>query len=240
MSPDFALFYLRFVILLLPMKKLLTYIFLLLFLFTEAQIEVQYNFYNQCKSSIVNDSIEFELQNLKTNESYYSKDSKVVIPSPGKYELFVTINNGQFVRSYEKKIEFKESKKVIDTLTIPKIQFETDNGNKTSYSKYFKCDKVCNGYEVDYFENGNKRLEGNFVNGNPIWEKEFEENGSSIKYYYDKLNRYTKWEYYDQNGNLTEYSINRYKKKYFIQKSYNASGKLIKSEVKIYYPLRKN
>jgi len=222
------------------MKKLLTYIFLFGSLLTEAQIEVKYYFKNQCNSLIVQDSISYELQNLETNESYYSENSKVIIPTLGKYELSVTIRNGKYKRSYEEKIIFKESKKIIDTLTIPKILYETDNNSETDYSKYFKCDQVCNSYEVDYFENGNKRLEGNFVNGNAIWETEFERDGSSIKYYYDKSNRYTKWEYYDQNENLTEYFVNKYKKKHFIQKTYDAKGKLIKSEVKIYYPLRKN
>ena len=222
------------------MKKLLTYIFLFGFLLTEAQIEVKYHFKSQCNSLIAQDSISFELQNLESNESYYSEDSKVKIPTLGKYELSVTIKNGKYERSYEEKIIIKESIIIIDTLTIPRILFETDNNSETDYSKYFKCDKVCNGYEVDYFENGNKRLEGNFVEGNAIWETEFERDGSSIKYYYDKSNRYTKWEYYDQNGNLTEYFVNKYKKKHFIQKTYDAKGKLIKSEVKIYYPLRKN
>ena len=220
------------------MNKLLTITFLFGFLLTEAQIEVEFHFKNLCQSKIIKDSISFELQNLITMESFYSENSKVIIPSTGKYELFVTISNGKYERSYEEKIEFKESKKVIDTLTIPKILFETEKDSETDYSKYFKCDKVCNGYEVDYFENGNKRIEGNFVNGNAIWETEFERDNSSIKYYYDESNRYTKWEYYDQNGNLTQYFINKYKKKHFIQKTYDAKGKLIKSEVKIYYPLK--
>jgi hypothetical protein len=127
------------------------------------------------------------LKNLETKELYYSVSSKVIIPL-GKYELSVTINNGKYQRSYEEKIEFKDSQKVLYTLIIPKILFEIDNNTETDYSKYFKCDKVCNGYEVDYFENGSKRLEGNFMNGNAIWETEFERDGSAIKYYYDKSN----------------------------------------------------
>jgi hypothetical protein len=222
------------------MKKLLTIIFILGFLISEAQIEIEYHFRNQCQYSIVNDSISFELQNTETNESYYSENLKVLIPTPGKYELFVNINNGKYQRSYEEKIDFIDSQKVFDTLTIPKILFEIDNDDETNYSKYLKCDKLCNGYEVDYFENGKIRLEGNFVNGNAVWVTEFDRDSSSIKYYYDKSNRYTKWEYYDQNGNLTEYFINKYKKKHFIQKTYNSMGKKIKREVKIYYPLEKN
>jgi antitoxin component YwqK of YwqJK toxin-antitoxin module len=222
------------------MKKLLIFIFLLGFLTAEAQIEVFYLFKNQCELSIVQDSISFELQNLITDESFYSENSKVIITNTGKYELVVTINNGKYQRSFEEKIEFKDSKTIIDTLEVPKILIEIDIDSETIYSKYFKCEKICDGYEVDYFENGNKRLEGNFKNGNAIWETEFERDGSSIKYYYDKLNRYTKWEYYDQDGNLKEYLINKYKRKHFIQKTYNAKGKLSKSEVKIYYPIRKN
>jgi hypothetical protein len=222
------------------MKKLLTITFLLGFLLTEAQIEVKYYFNNQCELFVVQDSISFELQNLETEESYYSENNKVMIPSPGKYELFVNIKNGKYERSYEDKIEFKDFQNVIDTLTIPKILFEIDNESETDYSRYFKCDKICNGYEVDYFENGNKKLEGNFINGNPIWETEFERDGSFIKYYYNKSNQYTKWEYYNRNGNLTKYFINKYKKNYFKQKTYNAEGKFIKSEIKTYVVKKKN
>jgi hypothetical protein len=201
---------------------------------TQAQIEVEFHFENQCQSTVIKDSISFELQNLATMESFYSEDSKVIIPSPGKYELSVTISNGKYERSYEEKMEFTDSQKVFDTLTIPKILFETDNDSKTTYSKYFKCEKVCDGYEVDYFENGKKRLEGNFSKGKAIWETEFERNGSFIKYYYNKSDRYTRVVTYDSNGNLTEYYLNTYKKENWLQKTYDGKGKLIKTEVKTY------
>ena len=76
---------------------------------TEAQIEVKYHFKSQCNSLIEQDSISFELQNLESNESYYSEDSKVKIPTLGKYELSVTLKNGKYERSYEEKIIIKES-----------------------------------------------------------------------------------------------------------------------------------
>ena len=216
------------------MKQLLTITFLFSFLLTEGQIEVEFHFKNQCESAVAKDSISFELQNLTTSESFYSEDSKVIIPSPGKYELFVTIRNGKYERSYEEKMEFQDSKKVIDTLAIPKILFETDNDSKTDYSKYLKCEKVCDGYEVDYFENGKKRLEGNFLKGKAIWETEFEKDGSFTKYYYDKFDRYSRVESYDSKGKLTEYYLNSYKRKNWIQKTYDGNGKLIKSEIKTY------
>lgn len=221
------------------MKKLLPLIFLFGFQFTEAQIEVEYHFYSECQRRIIKDSLEFNLQNLVTNKSYFPEDSKVIIPYIGKYELSVTIKNGKFIRSYEEEVEFRDSQKVIDTLTVPKILFEFENDNKTDNSKYLNCENLCNGYEVDYFENGKKRFEGNFSDGKAIWETEFERDGSFVKYYYDKLNRYKRFEYYDLNGNLIEYLINKYRKKNFIQKTYNPKGKLIKREVQIYYPVRK-
>jgi hypothetical protein len=61
------------------MKSLLTNIFLFGFLLTKAQIEIKYHFKSQCDSLIAQDSISFELQNMVTNESYYSENLKVLI-----------------------------------------------------------------------------------------------------------------------------------------------------------------
>ena len=86
------------------MKRLLTIILLYSnLLISQNEIEVEYYFKNQCESLINNDSISFELQNLKTMESYYSENLKVIIPSEGKYELFVTINDVKTERSFEER-----------------------------------------------------------------------------------------------------------------------------------------
>ena len=203
------------------------------------QFTITFHFVSSCQKEINKDSISFSLQNQETGEMYFSENSKVIIPNIGKYELSVDIKNGVFEKTYDEMIEFKQITDLVDTLVIPRILYETDNNPNTKYLKYYNCNQICNGYQVDYFKNGKKRLEGDFVDGKPKWEREYEQNGSSIKYFYDKMDRYIKWEYYDKSGKLTSYFINIYREKNFIQKTYNAEGKLIKSEVKILYPTRK-
>ena len=170
-------------------------------------------------------------------ESYYSENLKVKIPSSGKYELFVTINDSNVERSFEEIVEFKNVLKVKDTISIPRIQYVSeklndDFGYDNEFEpKYYNCQYVCENYEVDYFKNGKIRFEGEFKNGKPIWNKEYRRDGSYIKFFYDNLGRWTKWEYYDKNGNLTEYFINIYKRNKRIRKTYNSKGKLIEKKV---------
>jgi antitoxin component YwqK of YwqJK toxin-antitoxin module len=225
------------------MKHLLIILLCSNFLISQNEIEVEYYFENQCGSLTSKDSISFELQNLKTNESYFSDNLKVKIPSPGKYELFVTINDKNIERSFEEIIEFKNVLRVNDTIAIPRIlyvseklndNFEYDNEIEP---KYYNCQNICENYELDYFKNGKTRFEGEFKNGKPIWNSEYQRDGSYIKYHYDKLDRWYKWEYYDQNGNLTKYLKNIYRKKYWIQKTFNSKGKLMSKEIKVNYPI---
>ena len=213
-------------------------------LISQNEIEVEYYFENQCESLISKDSISFELQNLKTMESYYSENLKVKIPSSGKYELFVTINDSKIERSFEEIVEFKNVLKVKDTISIPRILYVSEKLNDDfEYEneiepKYYNCQNICDNYEVDYFKNGKIRFEGKFKNGKPIWNSEYQRDGSYIKYHYDKLDRWYKWEYYDQNGNLIKYLKNIYRKKNWIQKTYDSKGKLISKEIKVNYPIK--
>ena len=213
-------------------------------LISQNEIEVEYYFENQCESLISKDSISFELQNLKTMESYYSENLKVKIPSFGKYQLFVTINDNKIERSFEEIVEFKNVLKVKDTISIPRILYVSEKLNDDfEYEneiepKYYNCQNICDNYEVDYFKNGKIRFEGKFKNGKPIWNSEYQRDGSYIKYHYDKLDRWYKWEYYDQNGNLIKYLKNIYRKKNWIQKTYDSKGKLISKEIKVNYPIK--
>jgi hypothetical protein len=56
---------------------------------------------------------------------------------------------------------------------------------------YFCCEQLCEGYKVDYFDNGNKKLEGHFKKGNPV--------GQLIFYYPD--GRKKEIHHYDKLGN---------------------------------------
>jgi hypothetical protein len=58
----------------------------------------------------------------------------------------------------------------------------------TNGGGWFYCGKPCNGYNVDYYNNGKKNIEGRFKNGKPIGKlKSYNSNGL-IKYiaYYNR------------------------------------------------------
>lgn len=69
------------------------------------------------------------------------------------------------------------------------------------------CDSNCNGYQIDYYDNGNIRLEGFFKNGRPKGEiKFYRPDGSieSIIFYkgkYRKGKAFKHGSYFDKEGN---------------------------------------
>ena len=77
-----------------------------------------------------------------------------------------------------------------DIINIPRIYKCVEPTTRhNSFVGYCSCGEKINGYEVDFYFNGNKRIEGKFKEGVPI--------GAVIKYY--------------QSGNIQE--IARYNKK---------------------------
>ncbi len=116
-----------------------------------------------------------------------------------------------------------------DTVQIPKILFSTGSELHSNRWTYLNCDEVCSGKEIDYYKNGNKRLEGNFENGKPI----------DITIYYPKGNietrtffekgtlKYTRIDYYDETGELLEYELYTNKRKKTIIKTYDKYGEFI-------------
>ena len=219
------------------MNNFLTFMFLCEAFILDAQIKVEYHFVDTCNNKIIlSENVEFELQNTITGKSYYSENSVAEIPRCGEYQLFVDIKNGKYERSYEEIVTIEcDSEKIVDTLNVAKIVFEMEPDSESDYSAYYNCDKLCNGYEVDYYPSGNKRYEGNFVNGKSIWIKEYKKDGSSTKYVSRADGKDERIEDFDINDKLLSYMVFEYKKKNKrIVRTYDANGKLVKKEMKIY------
>jgi hypothetical protein len=62
----------------------------------------------------------------------------------------------------------------MDTIIFESI-YETIIAKKKSRRLWLCCDEECNGYQVEYYENGRKKMEGIFKKGNPV---------GNINYYY--------------------------------------------------------
>jgi hypothetical protein len=111
-----------------------------------------------------------------------------VLPDTGKYELKAFDSDLYRLLNTTKGITINPGQNY-DTLTNATIVkcvgtlHEPDCG-------YFCCDKPCEGYKVDYFDSGNKKIEGHFKAGYPVGQLTF--------YYPD--GRRKEIHYYDKGG----------------------------------------
>ncbi|QHI36040.1 hypothetical protein IMCC3317_13930 [Kordia antarctica] len=129
-----------------------------------------------------------------------------------------------------------------DTIRIPKILFAGGSELHSKRWTYLNCEKVCDGIETDFYENGNKRTEGTYENGKPIEIKEYRKNGIlRAQYFYENLTlNYTRIDYYDENGDLEEYQTYKNKKRKTIIKMFDKNGEMTNRETEKTYIERNN
>lgn len=128
----------------------------------------------------------------------------------------------------------------IDTIRIPKILFAAGSELHSQRWTYLCCDRICDDIETDYYENGNKWIEGTFDQGKPKEIREYYPNGNIQKqYFYEKhLSKYKRINRYDEDGNLIEYSLYTNKKRKSIERTYDKKGNLIEKDVEKYNIVR--
>lgn len=212
------------------MKLIIAIFTFLLFQKLNAQTEVELVFWDSCENKIL--KAEYEVNSLNNpNEYYLSKNSKVTL-SKGQYLVSFTKLDGDLIKSASQGLEINDSKKITDTLILPKILFTTQNYLHSKFWNYYNCDKLCDGHQTEFYPNGNLRLEGIFENGKPFEITEFREDGSKETKYYYKIGfmEYFKVEYFDKSGKLEEYEIHKITKGKPKIKTYNAEGKLLRKE----------
>ncbi len=181
------------------MKKIYIFIITTVWLFSLSQVnaqEVKFKLYgfNPCTRNIE----AFSLFSLKKEENYYPKDSSgiCVLPDTGRYIL-------NFFDE-QKEYFFNEFKTYIDTLKIPSIQFCHELSTRVAFSGYCCCDSLCQGDQVDFYSNGNKRIEGHFNKGKPIGILNFYYSTGQLQLVekYDNTGNLLKRIQYDKTGNL--------------------------------------
>ncbi len=193
-------------------------------------IEVELYFHNSCKSTI--DTMEFELVDLFSSKTYSSQHGIVKVDTMGYYMLSIYLLNENYVESYYKYIDILQEGKITDTIFIPKIRFQTETALHSQYWNYVNCGQICNGEEIDFYPNGNKRISGFFTNGKPSEITEYRNNGTKETISFFTLNdsRPHKIEYYDNNEKLESYEVHLHRRNKTIVKIFNSSGKLIEKE----------
>ncbi|MCL7754447.1 hypothetical protein [Polaribacter sp. Z022] len=176
--------------------------------------KLDFKFLDKCTNKFVEAEFETDsIPGLKNGVSvtYYTKRGNWI--SQGFYSTIINENS-------------------IDTIIIPKILFSFGNELHSKRWKYLNCEKPCNGIETDFYENGKKRIVGNFENGKPLEIKEYRENGTLvIQTFYENLTlKYNRINYYDHKERLVEYEIYENKRKKTIVKTFSKDGKLIRKE----------
>lgn len=194
------------------------------------KIIVDLYFFDTCKDST--HSIEYTL--IGENGIYLSKGSTVEIDSAGWYVVTSGFGVGEDkIETIIDRIEVKSTSRYIDTIFVARIRLRSLSTLYASKAKYYNCDVICNGYEEDYFSNGNIKTKGKYINGLPIEISQFRENGTLEYKEFYKLGKFLieRIEYYDENGKLKSYEIHKYKRKKTIIKNYDGTGKLLKKEI---------
>lgn len=147
---------------------------------------------------------------------------------------YITVykKTGDWILQYTTSLKTKN-----DTIRIPKILFAGGSELHSKRWTYLNCDKICNGTETDFYENGNIRLEGTFENGKPFEIREYWTNGNlHIQTFYENLTlNYKRVDYYNENGDLDEYQIYENKRRKTIIKTFDKNGRLIETETEKKY-----
>jgi hypothetical protein len=198
--------------------RLLSIIIILLLSLTnlQGQIEIALFFKNTCNNSIT--KLDFELMNLNIDKDNLQQNIKsdkgvAIVTIAGRYYLTSNVVWGDnMVGLFNQTIEVGDSPTQVDTIDIPAIKFTWDGVLHSKYWNYFKCDKLCDGIESDFYSNGKKRLEGEFKNGKPIHVVEYR-------------NEYEKVNYFDESGMLKSYELYKISKRRTVKTTFTASGK---------------
>ena len=113
----------------------------------------------------------------KDGRDYYpeNNDGIVFLKEKGKYEL--TTIYSEDIKVYE----LNGINNIIDTIWAPTIRQCIEPTSNPNFVGYCCCDILCNGKQIDYYSNGNKRLEGIFENGRSIKKLKFYYTNGSLK-----------------------------------------------------------
>ena len=201
------------------MKTVLKSIFLLTISFScfsqnSGKENLNLAFINQCTNKKISPEFEILMSELSSELNYE----------------YITVYKeiDDWVAQYTTVVKTK-----IDTIYIPKILFAGGNELHSQRWTYLNCEKVCNGIETDFYSNGNKRLEGKFVNGKPAYIKYFRKNGileSEKLYITGEFEAYRENDF-DESGNLLEYRTREKFSKRIVIKTFDKEDNLLNKEI---------
>lgn len=175
------------------MYKLVT----ILFLFISFSLHAEKIKFRCLVKSVCSDSLEL-LKDFYLIDSLGKKYSSVKdvcsVDRLGEYTLYSEQLNLGIKPIKIKFISFEEEK--VDTIQNF-VLYQMLIPKRSRSGDWFYCDKIANGYKVDYYKNGKKRIEGKFKNGNPIGIlKYYDEDGPGYYNVYYRKGRKIKSQYH--------------------------------------------
>lgn len=134
-----------------------------------------------------NDKTEkIQFYELKKDNLKISPDDTLGIcflKEPGTYELVWVMANYTIEKDNPIKIVVDFSKRQhADTIRLETIMPCHEVSTGRPWSGFCNCGEPCEGYQVDYYKNGSKRIEGNFKQGKPIGKLIYYKKDGSINY----------------------------------------------------------
>lgn len=222
------------------MRKLFIILILAFHFCKGQQVRFQIKRISPCDSvGKIDSSSYFLSDNLDSN--YQSESGTVILPNIGVYKVhFWTYRNLPFPQ-----INIQDTGLLVYLFYQPKIVLRSYGMHPRFV--YENCGKLINGYDEDYYSNGNIRIRGNFQEGNPKDSLvEFYTNGITKKRF-TYLPKEIFIEEYDSLSNLKKVSHNS-KKSYYLTDytttEYYSNGKVRLREssidrlvkIKEYYP----
>lgn len=101
---------------------------------------------------------------------YSNRDSLqgcFILKEEGAYLMTSLYRRGDFMHYIDTLIEIKNNSVINDTILLGKFYECSEWSLNPTKGGFCYCDKLCNGELIDYYENGNKKIEGLFLNGIP-------------------------------------------------------------------------
>jgi hypothetical protein len=179
------------------------------------------------------------------NLIFFDKCTNHFVQPEIKFDTITGLKNGRVITYYIKRGNWISqaltstiiNRKKTDTITVPKILFSLGNEVNSKRWIYLNCENPCNGIEVDFFKNGNKRIEGKFDKGKPIELKKYRENGKIFSHaFYKNLEiNFKQINYFKQNGEIFEFEIYTLKNGVTEIKTFNNNNILINREIQENY-----
>lgn len=135
------------------------------------QIKVELYGYSPCSKEIKQINF-FGLR--KAGVSFESRDTTgiLLLKETGVYTLAYVLENID-TSQIGKEYHFESIGTFSDTLRLLSIEPCLEPTSHPNFIGYCCCSQKCEGTQVDYYENGNKRIEGNFKKGIPIGKLRF-------------------------------------------------------------------